>query len=112
MPKGGHTGQRVALAVPPGLYQQISDWAEAEGRPIAALCMALIEQGIRQAQAEGLIPGPSETLREHFERLESERRESEQKTPDEILEGISEASSPEEKKAALAAILSQLSSEL
>jgi hypothetical protein len=111
MPRGGHTGTRVALAVPPGLYQQVSDWADAEGRPVAALCMALVEQGIRQAQADGLIPGPSETLREHFERLEEERKTEKEAPYEDILHGVSTSSSEEEKKAALAAILSQMSGE-
>ena len=113
MPRGGHTGVRVALAIPPGLHQQISDWAEAEGRPVASLCMSLIEQGIRDAQTNGLIPSPTETLKDFFVKKEEERQENEriqrsefEKTPDEILGALPDDASPEEKKAALAAILS------
>lgn len=49
---------RVALAVPPKLHEQLSEWAEAEGRPVASLCMYLIEQALRQAQREGIAPSP------------------------------------------------------
>lgn len=72
-PKSTHAGRRVALAVPPGLYEQIETWAEAEGRPVASLCMSLIEQGLRAAQTSGLIPSPTETLEEFFRKKESER---------------------------------------
>ena len=104
MPRGGHTGVRVALAIPPGLHQQISDWAEAEGRPVAGLCLALVEQGLRQAQVDGLIPGPTEALKEYFTRLEEERK-PEPKTADDILSSLGDDATDEEKKAALAAIL-------
>jgi hypothetical protein len=33
MPKGIHSSIRVALAVPPKLHEQLSAWAEYEGRP-------------------------------------------------------------------------------
>lgn len=56
MAAGKHTSIRVALAVPPALHDQISAWAEAEGRPVASLCMFLIEQSLRQAQREGIAP--------------------------------------------------------
>lgn len=71
--KSNHAGRRVALAVPQGLYQQIEDWAEAEGRPVASLCMSLIEQGLRAAQTSGLIPSPTEALEDFFRRKEAER---------------------------------------
>lgn len=56
MASGKHTSVRVALAVPPALHDQIAAWAEAEGRPVASLCMFLIEQSLRQAQREGIAP--------------------------------------------------------
>ena len=56
MPKGIHSSVRVALAVPPKLHEQLSEWAEYEGRPIASLCLYLVEQGLRQAQREGIAP--------------------------------------------------------
>lgn len=56
MPKGQHTSVRVALAVPPKLHEQLGSWAEYEGRPIASLCLYLVEKGLREAQREGLAP--------------------------------------------------------
>jgi hypothetical protein len=56
MPKGVHSSVRVALAVPPKLHEQLSAWAEYEGRPVASLCMYLIEHSLRQAQKEGIAP--------------------------------------------------------
>jgi len=56
MPKGTHTSIRVALAVPPRLHDQIKAWADYEGRPIASLCMYLIENSLRQAQKDGIAP--------------------------------------------------------
>ena len=56
MPSGKHTSVRVALAVPPKVHEQLTAWAEYEGRPIASLCMYLVENGLRQAQRDGLAP--------------------------------------------------------
>ena len=56
MPAGKHTSIRVAIAVPPKLHEQLSKWAEYEGRPIASLCMYLIENSLRQAQKDGIAP--------------------------------------------------------
>lgn len=56
MPAGKHSSVRVALAVPPLLHEQLSEWADAEGRPVASLCMYLVENGLRQAQREGIAP--------------------------------------------------------
>jgi hypothetical protein len=56
MPKGEHSSIRVALAVPPKLHEQLKAWAEYEGRPVASLCMYLIEHSLRQAQRDGLAP--------------------------------------------------------
>jgi hypothetical protein len=56
MPQGKHSSIRVALAVPPKLHEQLSAWAEYEGRPVASLCMYLIEHSLRQAQKEGIAP--------------------------------------------------------
>ena len=56
MASGKHTSIRVALAVPPKLHEQLAAWAESEGRPMASLCMYLIEQSLRQAQKDGIAP--------------------------------------------------------
>ena len=56
MAQGKHTSIRVALAVPPKIHEQLAAWAEYEGRPVASLCMYLIEHSLRQAQKEGLAP--------------------------------------------------------
>jgi len=56
MPKGIHSSIRVALAVAPKLHEQLKAWADYEGRPVASLCMYLIEQSLRQAQREGIAP--------------------------------------------------------
>ena len=56
MASGQHTSVRVALAVPPRLHEQLKGWAEYEGRPIASLCMYLIENSLRQAQKDGIAP--------------------------------------------------------
>lgn len=56
MPQGQHSSIRVALAVPPKLHEQLKEWAEYEGRPIASLCMYLIENSLRQAQKDGIAP--------------------------------------------------------
>ena len=68
------------------------------------MCLALVEQGIRQAQADGLIPAPAETLKEYFTRLEEERK-PEPKTADDILSNLDPNATDEEKKAALAELL-------
>ena len=56
MPKGQHTSIRVALAVPVKVHEQLSAWAEYEGRPLASLCLYLVENGLRQAQRDGIAP--------------------------------------------------------
>ena len=56
MPAGKHVSKRVALAVPPKLHEQLEAWAEYEGRPLASLCLSLIETGLRDAQKAGLAP--------------------------------------------------------
>jgi hypothetical protein len=56
MPKGTHTSTRVALAVPPKVHEQLKAWADYEGRPVASLCMYLIENALRQAQRDGIAP--------------------------------------------------------
>lgn len=61
MPAGKHKGVRVALAVPEGIYNQLDQWAEAEGRAIASLCMSLVEQGLRQAVMDGIAPSVIQT---------------------------------------------------
>ena len=53
---GKHTSIRVALAVPPKVHEQLAAWADYEGRPMASLCMYLIEQSLREAQAKGIAP--------------------------------------------------------
>jgi hypothetical protein len=59
MPQGKHSSIRVALAVPPKLHEQLQIWADFEGRPVASLCLALVEQGLRQAQRDGYAPSIS-----------------------------------------------------
>ena len=61
MPQGVHTSTRVALAVPPGIYTPLKAWADSEGRPVASLCMYLIEVAVRQAQLDGIAPKPKMT---------------------------------------------------
>jgi len=56
MAAGKHTSIRVALAVPPRIHEQLAAWAEYEGRPMASLCMYLIEKSLREAQREGIAP--------------------------------------------------------
>ena len=56
MAAGKHTSKRVALAVPPKIHEQLEAWASYEGRPVASLCMYLIEQSLRQAQRDGIAP--------------------------------------------------------
>ena len=56
MAQGQHSSIRVALAIPPKLHEQIKSWAEYEGRPVASLCLYLIENSLRQAQRDGLAP--------------------------------------------------------
>jgi len=56
MPAGKHTSVRVALAVPPKLHEQLSAWADWEGRPLASLCLYLIETQLRDAQKQGIAP--------------------------------------------------------
>jgi hypothetical protein len=56
MPKGTHSSVRVALAVPPKLHEQLEAWAAWEGRPLASLCLYLVEQSLRQAQRDGIAP--------------------------------------------------------
>lgn len=63
MPAGKHTSVRVALAIPPKIHEQLSEWAESEGRPVASLCMYLVESGLRQAQREGIAPSMGESDR-------------------------------------------------
>ena len=62
MAAGKHTSVRVALAVPPKLHEQLAAWAEYEGRPMASLCMYLIEQALRQAQKDGIAPSFKEVV--------------------------------------------------
>ena len=61
MPAGKHKGVRVALSVPEGIYNQLDQWAEAEGRAIASLCMSLVEQGLKQAVIDGIAPSVMQT---------------------------------------------------
>ena len=56
MPAGQHSSIRVALAIPPKLHEQIKAWADYEGRPVASLCMYLIENSLRAAQKDGIAP--------------------------------------------------------
>jgi CopG-like RHH_1 or ribbon-helix-helix domain, RHH_5 len=56
MPAGQHSSIRVALAVPPKIHEQLKAWADYEGRPVASLCMYLIENSLRAAQRDGIAP--------------------------------------------------------
>ena len=56
MAQGQHSSIRVALAVPPKLHEQLKAWADYEGRPVASLCMYLIEHSLRAAQRDGIAP--------------------------------------------------------
>jgi hypothetical protein len=56
MPRGTHSSIRVALAIPPRIHEQLKAWAEYEGRPVASLCLYLIENSLRQAQRDGIAP--------------------------------------------------------
>jgi hypothetical protein len=42
--------------VPAKVHEQLSAWAEYEGRPLASLCLYLVENGLRQAQRDGIAP--------------------------------------------------------
>lgn len=56
MPAGQHSSIRVALAMPPKIHEQIKAWADYEGRPVASLCLYLIENSLRAAQRDGIAP--------------------------------------------------------
>jgi len=56
MAAGQHSSIRVALAIPPKLHEQIKAWADYEGRPVASLCLYLIENSLRAAQRDGIAP--------------------------------------------------------
>lgn len=75
MPKGQHSGVRVAMSVPPGLHKQLSWWAEMEGRPVASLCLAVIEGGLRQAQKDGIAPSIMQVINEGDHPLEDLAKE-------------------------------------
>jgi hypothetical protein len=70
MPKGTHTSIRVALAVPPKLHEQLKGWADYEGRPVASLCMYLIENSLRQAQRDGIAPSYGNESIDSIEKIE------------------------------------------
>lgn len=70
MPKGEHSSIRVALAVPPKLHEQLKAWAEYEGRPVASLCMYLIENSLRQAQRDGIAPSFSNEEIDKIDKVE------------------------------------------
>lgn len=101
MAAGQHTSKRVALAIPPKLYEQLAAWAEFEGRPVASLCLYLIENSIRQAQREGLAPSWRTEQEENADGLEEYEftgsRHKKKKNPEQ-----------EEKEAKLGALLDAL----
>ncbi|MGB3613773.1 MAG: hypothetical protein WBA10_08270 [Elainellaceae cyanobacterium] len=43
--------KRIGLTVPDTIYEKLSQWADAEGRPLANLCNFLIEKAVRDAEA-------------------------------------------------------------
>lgn len=83
---GKHTSVRVALAVPPKLHEQLKGWADYEGRPVASLCMYLIENSLRQAQRDGIAPsfGNDLSTDERIGKWEGWRHSS--TAPDEVEE--------------------------
>ena len=70
MPAGKHSSIRVALAVPPKLHEQLKQWADYEGRPVASLCMYIIENSLRQAQKDGIAPSFGNENSDGIERVE------------------------------------------
>jgi hypothetical protein len=70
MPRGTHTSIRVALAVPPRIHEQLKAWADYEGRPIASLCLYLIEHALRQAQRDGIAPSYGNESVDNIEKIE------------------------------------------
>jgi hypothetical protein len=70
MPKGIHSSIRVALAVAPKIHEQLKAWADYEGRPVASLCMYLIENSLRQAQRDGIAPSFAHEETDGIEKVE------------------------------------------
>lgn len=52
--------KRVFLTLPDQLHEDLSAWAEAQGRPVANLAAFLVEIAVREAKANGEIPEKQE----------------------------------------------------
>jgi hypothetical protein len=127
MPAGQHSSIRVALAIPPKLHEQLKDWAEYEGRPVASLCMYLIENSLRAAQRDGIAPsfGNEVSTEERIGKWEgyrhsttapnadgTERKRFTQFMEDKIAEQrLAKQSTAEAKKDKLLALLQELTAD-
>jgi hypothetical protein len=124
MPAGQHSSIRVALAVPPKLHEQLKVWADYEGRPVASLCMYLIENSLRAAQKDGIAPsfGNEVSTEERIGKWEGYRHattapeETENKRftqfmEDKIAEQKVKQSATEAKKDKLLALLQELTAD-
>ena len=45
--------KRVFLTLPDVVYQDLEDWANSQGRPVANLGAFIVEKAVEQAKAEG-----------------------------------------------------------
>lgn len=52
--------KRVFLTLPDTLHEDLSNWAEAQGRPVANLAAFLVEIAVREAKMNGEIPDKKE----------------------------------------------------
>lgn len=52
--------KRVFLTLPDTLHEDLSNWAEAQGRPVANLAAFLVEIAVREAKMSGEIPEKKE----------------------------------------------------
>jgi hypothetical protein len=126
MAQGQHSSIRVALAIPPKLHEQIKAWAEYEGRPIASLCLYLIENSLRQAQKDGIAPsfGNEVSTEERIGKWEgyrhattapnadgTERKRFTQFMEDKIAEQKIKQSATEAKRDKLLALLQELTAD-
>jgi hypothetical protein len=141
MPAGQHSSIRVALAIPPKLHEQLKAWADYEGRPVASLCMYLIENSLRAAQRDGIAPSfgnevsteerigkwegyrhaslasssattaPEDAENKRFTQFMEEVLASQKLTPTKIAEQKVKQSATEAKKDKLLALLQELTAD-
>lgn len=57
---GKAVSKRYLITLPDGIAADLDRWAEAEGNKPTSLAGSLIEQGVRQAKIDGLIPEDTE----------------------------------------------------